>query len=106
MWRCLDYEVSEAGWGRTRILATYSRMACPFKNALGVPGQGFHSMRFMGVAVGDTVGTIVLALLISRNFGLEFIPTLLFLFILGEVLHWYFGVDTAVLRFLGITDTC
>jgi uncharacterized membrane protein len=81
-------------------------MACPFKNALGVPGQGFHSMRFMGVAVGDTVGTIVLALLISRNFGLEFIPTLLFLFVLGEVLHWYFGVNTAVLRFLGITDTC
>ena len=62
-------------------------------------------MRFMGVAVGDTVGTIVLAALVSRIFDYKFIPTLVVLFVLGEFLHWYFCVDSAVLRALGLTDT-
>jgi hypothetical protein len=80
-------------------------MACPYKNALGVPGQGFHSMRFMGLAVGDTVGTIVLAILVSRIFRYKFFPTLVFLFVLGEFLHWYFCVDSAFLKFIGLTHT-
>jgi hypothetical protein len=75
-------------------------MSCPFKNALGVPGEGFHSVRFMGLAVGDTVGTFILAMLISKLFGWPYWPTVIGLFVLGEVLHWYFCVDTAVIRFL------
>ena len=75
-------------------------MSCKYKDALGVPGQGFHSMRFMGLAVGDTVGTIILALIIARIFDLNFGPTLLVLFIIGELLHWYFCVDSTVMKWL------
>jgi len=75
-------------------------MSCPFKNALGVPGQGFHSMRFMGLAVGDTVGTFMLAWLIARATGWAYLPTFIGLFILGEVLHWYFCVDSAFLNYI------
>jgi hypothetical protein len=75
-------------------------MACPFKDALGVPGEGFHSLRFMGVSVGDTVGTFVLAALVAKVFGLDYVPTLIGLFIFGEFLHWYFCVDTTVMKLL------
>ena len=75
-------------------------MSCPFKNALGVPGEGFHSMRFMGVAVGDTVGTFILAWVVARMTKWEYLPTLIGLLILGEILHWYFCVDTTVMKFL------
>lgn len=75
-------------------------MSCPFKNALGVPGEGFHSARFMGLAVGDTVGTFVLAWFLAKVFGWPYLPTLIALLVLGEVLHWYFCVDTAVIKFL------
>jgi hypothetical protein len=74
-------------------------MSCPFKNALGVPGEGFHSTRFMGLAVGDTVGTFILAwIIIARMAGWAYLPTLIALFVLGEVLHWYFCVDTAFIK--------
>lgn len=62
-------------------------------------------MRFMGVAVGDTLGTILLALLVAHYFGFKFIPTLVVLFVLGEFLHWYFCVDSAVLKALGLIGT-
>jgi hypothetical protein len=75
-------------------------MACQYKNSLGVPGEGFHSARFMGLAVGDTVGTVILALIVARIFDFKFGPTLLFLFILGEILHWYFCVDSTVMKWV------
>jgi uncharacterized membrane protein YciS (DUF1049 family) len=75
-------------------------MSCPYKDALGVPGEGFHSVRFMDVAVGDTVGTVALAWLLAQGFKWNFWTTLLVLFVLGEILHWYFCVDTTVIKFL------
>lgn len=78
---------------------------CPFKNVFGAPGEGFHSVRFMNVAVGDTVGTVLLAALLARVFKWGFWRTLIVLFILGEVLHWYFCVDTTVIKLLKGQDT-
>lgn len=75
-------------------------MACPFKDALGVPGEGFHSLRFMGVSVGDTVGTFILAWIVTRSTGWDYLQTVIGLLILGEILHWYFCVDTAVMKVL------
>ena len=85
-------------------------MSCPFKNALGVPGEGFHSMRFMGLAVGDTVGTFILAWIVASITKWDYLPTLIGLLILGEILHWYFCVDTTVIKFLkgtvNLTERC
>jgi hypothetical protein len=78
----------------------YDRMSCPFKNLFGVPGEGFHSMRFMGIAVGDTIGTFILAWIVAAMTKWDYLPTLISLFILGEILHWYFCVDTTVMKYL------
>ncbi len=78
-------------------------MSCPYANALGVPGQGVHAQRFMGLALNDTIATIIAALLTSWFFNVSFLYSLIVWFVLGEVLHYVFGVNTAFLKMLGIT---
>lgn len=75
---------------------------CPYKYALGVPGEGFHSTRIFGFALGDILGTIGLALLTTWFFKFNFWYSLLAWFIIGEILHYLFGTNTAVLTSLGI----
>ena len=77
-------------------------MSCPYKDALGIPKKGFHSTRFFSVALNDTLGTIALAGIIAYVWKLSFWKTLLWTFIIGEVLHYAFGVQTALLTWLGI----
>jgi hypothetical protein len=81
-------------------------MSCPYKNLFGVPGTGFHSYRFAGIAVGDTVGTILLAWLTSYLTQTGFWWNLLVWFIAGEFLHYYFGTQTAFLKSIGIEPKC
>ena len=78
-------------------------MSCPYANALGVPGQGIHSNRIAGLALNDILGTIGLAILTSWMFKVSFLHSLIGWFILGEVLHYAFGTNTAFLRMIGIT---
>lgn len=59
-----------------------------------------HKYRMFGMAVVDWAVTIIAAILISLKFEKPFLYVLAFLFILGEILHWVFCVDTAVIRFL------
>lgn len=75
---------------------------CPFANILGIPGQGFHAARLYGYAFNDTIGTIVFALITAFVFDIPIWKSLLVWFITGEVLHYIFGVQTAVLTTLGI----
>jgi hypothetical protein len=77
-------------------------MGCPYAFMFGKPGTGFHSMRFMGYAVGDTVGTILLALMTSWIFKINWMVSLVVWFVAGEVLHYYYGAQTAFLTTLGI----
>ena len=77
-------------------------MSCPYKYILGIPGKGFHSTRFMGLALNDTLGTIGLALLTSWIFNINIWLSLIVWFISGEVLHYMFGVQTAFLSMIGI----
>lgn len=77
-------------------------MGCPYKFILGIPGQGFHSSRFLGYAVNDTLGTVGLALLTSWLFRINIWLSLAVWFISGEILHYYFGVQTAFLTTIGL----
>ncbi len=72
---------------------------CKYKDSLGEPGKGFHK-HFGGVAVGDFVGTAVIAAAISYLSSWSFWIVFLVLFIVAEFLHWYFCVDTAVLKYI------
>lgn len=77
-------------------------MSCPYSNILGIPGQGVHEKRFLGLALNDMIATVVVALLTSWIFNVSFFYSLLGWFVAGEVLHYAMCVDTAFLRMIGI----
>jgi hypothetical protein len=77
-------------------------MSCPYKYIFGVPKKGFHEKRIFGLAFNDTIGTIVLAILTSYMFNVNIVTSLLVWFIGGEVLHYLFGSQTALLTLLDI----
>lgn len=81
-------------------------MSCPYANYLGVPGQGVHSTRILGMALNDWLATIILAILISFMFNVNFVYSLVGLFVLGEVLHYMYGVKSAFLVMIGLEPQC
>jgi hypothetical protein len=73
-------------------------MSCPFKDILGRPGEGIHSARIGGVALFDTLATIIGAYFIQKKFYPEtsYLKVLLIFFIIGELLHVLFCVRTTL----------
>lgn len=69
-------------------------MSCKYKYALGVPGQGVHSYRFLGSALFDYVATIVGAVILSKVTGIPIVLTTILLFVLGIILHMAFCLRT------------
>ena len=68
------------------------------ENIFGEPKKGFHATRIGGLALYDILGTIALALATSYYFNVSLLWSLIVWFVLGEVLHWVFGVKTALLK--------
>ncbi len=91
---------------RSVEIMTGPKPACPYANALGVPGQGVHAAKFMGFAINDTLMTIAGSALIAYFFQLSFLITLLAVFVLGEVLHYVAGTQTAFLTWIGVRVNC
>jgi hypothetical protein len=81
-------------------------MSCPYANALGTPGEGVHAQRFLGLALNDTIATLVAALLTKWFFDIPLLYSILGWFVAGELLHYAFGVDTAFLKMIGIRPYC
>lgn len=77
-------------------------MSCPFKNALGIPGEGVHSYRIFGLAAFDIIATIIVAIISSFYTNTSFALNFLGWFILGEVLHYVFCVKTAFLKLISL----
>jgi len=75
-------------------------MSCPFKDVLGKPREGVHSLRIPGtdISLVDTVLTFVGAYLIKGPY--PYLHVLVAFFILGEILHMMFCVDTAFISWL------
>ena len=73
---------------------------CPFKDIFGKPREGPHSYRIFDVAVVDTVLTILLALVLQKIFfqNFSFLKVFAWTFIVGELMHWYFCVDTKIIQ--------
>lgn len=57
----------------------------------------------MGIAVADTTLTIFLALYTAWEFGGSIFLHILFWLVIGEILHYLFGVQTAGMDLLGVT---
>ena len=73
---------------------------CKYKNILGEPDKGIHSHRLFGVAIADVIMTIIAAAIIAYFRKQPFVNVLLFLFLLGIVLHRIFCVRTTVDKLL------
>ena len=78
---------------------------CPYKDIFGKPREGPHSWRILDVAVVDTALTFLLALILQKIFFKNFFfwQVLAVTFVVGELMHWYFCVDTKVMRLLGVS---
>jgi len=78
---------------------------CEYKNILGEPGTGVHSIRLFNIAVVDVLLTFLLAwginFLIKGNIQMYFI-VLAFCFILGIIVHRLFCVETTIGKYLKI----
>ena len=70
------------------------------ENVFGEPNKGFHATRIGGLALYDILGTIALALATSYYFDISVVLSLIGWFVFGEILHWYFGVKTAFLKWI------
>lgn len=78
---------------------------CPFrkyKHALGVPGQGIHRHRFMGMAVMDYIMTIIAAFVTTLLFGIPLELSTALWFVGGIILHILFCVPTQTTKYLGL----
>lgn len=73
---------------------------CKYKNIFGKPNEGAHKQRIFGFALVDTVGTIIISLIISKYYNINFYKTLLVLFIIAEISHYIFCVDTAFIKLI------
>jgi hypothetical protein len=81
-------------------------MSCPYANIFGKPNTGVHSIRLFGLAVVDTVLTIIGAFIIAKVYKINFWYTLLSFFVLGEILHYVFGTKTAFLSMINLSPDC
>jgi len=70
---------------------------CKYKSILGISGVGVHSYRLFNLPVVDVALTVLLAYLLSVWKRWIFWKTFIGLFVLGEILHYIFCVDTAVI---------
>jgi len=81
-------------------------MPCPFAYALGIPGKGFHEKRIGGLAFNDTMATLVVAIITSFVFNINIVKSIVGWFVLGEVLHYVFGANTAFLKMIHLSPKC
>jgi hypothetical protein len=81
-------------------------MPCPYSTLLGIPGKGVHALRLAGFSVNDTLMTIIAAVLTSYGFKVNVWLSIFLWFVVGEILHYGYGVNTAFLKMVGLTPDC
>jgi hypothetical protein len=69
-----------------------------YKDVLGVPGEGFHQKRFMGLAAMDLLGVLIVAVLVGLLYGSAVVGVGAFfgVWAVGVLMHILFGVRTPV----------
>ena len=80
--------------------------SCPYKYVIGIPEKGVHAVRIAGLALNDILMTIIGAVLTSYAFKIDIGISLFSWFVVGELLHYGFGVETAFLKMIGVKVVC
>lgn len=79
---------------------------CPYKYVLGIPGEGFHAARLGPIALNDTLGTVVLALITAWLTKTSVLWNFVAWFVAGEILHYWYGTPTAFLKLIKLSPSC
>ena len=69
-----------------------------YKDSLGKPGEGLHSQRFLGLALYDIIGMIILILILGQWYNNMWVIVP----IATILIHALFGVKTAFNQFIGL----
>jgi len=75
-------------------------MLCKYKNVLGIPNKGLHQYRIFNIAIADVILTIIVAFIISYIFTINFLLTVIILFLSGIIIHRIFCVRTTIDKLL------
>jgi uncharacterized membrane protein len=73
---------------------------CKYKDILGIPGKGVHSIRVFDIALIDVALTLVVGFIISYTWKYNIYVVLAILFLSGIILHRLFCVRTTVDKLL------
>jgi hypothetical protein len=82
---------------------------CKYKDILGKPNTGIHSVRIFNIAIFDVLSTILVGIVIHKiiivdllkmNNTIKLWMVIVFFFALGILLHKAFCVKTTVDKFL------
>jgi hypothetical protein len=73
---------------------------CRYKNIFGKPNLGLHKIRFGPFGFVDIIVTFALAGLFAWIFDINSLYTFIALFVIGQLVHWLFCVDTAFMNFI------
>ena len=71
--------------------------------------NSWHGISFyanFGIALYDTLATILVAYLTTFFVYITFIESFIAWFVVGELLHWMAGVDTAFLKMIHASPSC
>ena len=77
-------------------------MITKYKNILGIPKEGFHTIRLLDVAALDYIGTIIISIIISYFTNSKLVLTTIAMFVLGIVAHLLFGVETSAVKYINL----
>lgn len=79
-------------------------LLCAYKDSLGVPNEGIHKSRVLGIAANDLIGLILLIVVIVLTFKTDILTTSIVLILITIFIHWLFCVPTAVNKVLGLAQ--
>ena len=73
---------------------------CDLKHMLGIPHEGVHKTRIGDAAFWDVFFTLCGAYLAHAATQIPLVVCTITAFVVGELLHWYFCVETATQKWL------
>lgn len=71
-----------------------------YKDIFGKPKEGVHSIRIFNFAVIDVILTILCSFIISKVCSMNFILALIVFFVIGEIIHLIFCVETQFIKMI------
>ena len=75
-------------------------MLCKYADILGKPNEGFHKPRLLGMARNDLIGYFIIVIVIVIVCKTSLVKTAVIVFIVAQLMHAMFCVETAFIKFL------